>query len=147
MANGCYNEGKKQIFNGSIDLDTSTIKVMLVKSTYTFDADHAAVDDGTADDPASHEISVSGYSRQSLAGRTVDKDTSNDFAYLDATDTVFSALASGETIGGAIIFKDSGLDTTSIPIAFYDVTDTATNGSDITIQWAAVGSGGVLKGA
>ena len=30
-------------------------------------------------------------------------------------------------------------------IAFYDVTDTPTNGGDITIQWAAAASGGVLK--
>lgn len=145
MANVVYNEGKKQILNGGIDLDTSTIKVLLVKSTYTANADHAAVDDGTADDPASHEITVSGYSRQTLAGRTVDKDTANDFAYLDANDSVFTALAAGETIGGAVLFKDTGLDTTSIPIAFFDVTDTPTNGSDITIQWAAVASGGVLK--
>lgn len=142
-----YNEAKKQILNGSIDLDTSTLKVMLVKSTYIFDADHAAVDDGTANDPQSHEISVTGYARQALAGRVVDKDTANDFGYLDANDTVFAALATGQTIGGVIIEKDTGVDTTSIPIAYYDVTDTPTNGSDITIQWAAVASGAVIKAA
>jgi hypothetical protein len=147
MANLVYNEAKKQILNGSIDLDTSTIKVMLVKSTYTANADHAAIDDGTADDPKSHELTVSGYARQTLANRSVASDVTNDFAYLDADDTVFTALATGEMIGGAIILKDSGVDTTSIPIAFYDLTDTPTNGSDITVQWNTAANGAVLKAA
>lgn len=145
MANVFYNEAKKRILNGSIDLDTSTLKVMLVNSTYSADPDHAAVDDGSANDPQSHEISVSGYSRQTLASRVVAKDDSGDFGYLDADDVVFSALATGQTIGGAVLFFDSGLDTTSIPIAFYDLPDTPTNGSTVTIAWAAVGSGGVVK--
>src|SRR6185503_1873271 len=142
-----YNEAKKQILNGSIDLDTSTLKVMLVKSTYTADADHAAIDDGTGGDPQSHEISVSGYARQALSSRVVDKDNTGDFGYLDAYDTVFASLATGETIGGAITFTDTGVDSTSIPIPPYDLTDTPTNRSTITVQWAAAASGGVIKAA
>jgi hypothetical protein len=146
MANGTYNEGAKRIFNGGIDLDTSAIQVMLVKSTYVFDPDHAAIDDGSANDPASHEISVSGYARQTLASRTVGKDDPGNYAYLDADDTAFGALAGTQIIGAAIIFYNTGLDTTSIPIALFDLPDTTTNGSAVTIVWAAVGSGGVLKG-
>ncbi|MDP2319559.1 MAG: hypothetical protein Q8O42_09515 [Acidobacteriota bacterium] len=144
MPNLVYNVGKEKIANGAIDLDTSTIKVMLVQSTYTVDADHGAIDDGTAADPASHEISVSGYSRQTLATRTVTKDNTNDRAYLDADDATFAALAAGQTIGGAIIFIDSGADNTSYPIAFFDLTDTPTNGGNIVVQWAAGASGGIL---
>lgn len=145
MANVFYNEAKKRILNGTIDLDTSTIKVMLVKSSYAADPDHAAVDDGSAADPQSHELTVSGYARQVLANRTVTKDNSADIGYLDADDVVFTALATGETIGGAVIFLDTGVDTTSIPIAFYDLPDTPTNGSNVTVVWAAVAAGAVIK--
>lgn len=144
MPNLVYNIGKEQIANGAIDLDTSTIKVLLTKSTYVANADHGAIDDGSADDPQSHEISVAGYSRQTLATRTVTKDNTNDRAYLDADDATFASLASGQTIGGAIIFKDTGADNTSIPIAFFDLTDTPTNGGNIVVQWAAGASGGIL---
>lgn len=145
MANLVYNAGKEKIANGTIDLDTSALKVLLVKSTYVADADHATIDDGSANDPQSHEISVSGYSRQTLSTRTVTKDNSNDRAYLDADDTTFTSLASGQTIGGAIIFYDTGADNTAVPIAFYDLTDTPTNGGNIVVQWAAGASGGVLS--
>lgn len=145
MANLVYNAAKQKIANGTIDLDTSTLKVMLVQTTYTANADHATIDDGTADDPASHEVSVSGYSRQTLTTPSVTNDTTNDFAYLDGDDVTFTSLVAGQTIGGAILYYHTGADNTAVPIAFYDVTDTPTNGGNIVIQWAAVGSGGVLK--
>lgn len=145
MANVFYNEAKKQIANGGIDLLTDTLKVVLVDATYVANADQAAVDDGTADDIASHEITVSGYARQTLGSKVIDKDTANDFAYLDAADAVFAALALGQTIGGAVLIKDTGLDTTSIPINYYETPDTPTNGADMTVQWASVANGGVLK--
>lgn len=34
MANAIYNSFKRDIMNGSIDLDTDTIRLMLVTSTY-----------------------------------------------------------------------------------------------------------------
>lgn len=146
MANVIYNEGKKRILGalaGSVNL--SALKGMLVKTTYVANPDHAAIDDGTAADPKSHELVATGYARQSLTGLTTGKDTVTDFGYFDADDVAFGALAAGDTIGGMVVFLDTGLDTTSVPIAFYDTVDTPTNGSAITIQFAAIGSGGVLK--
>lgn len=146
MANGVYNKGKASIANGGIDLDTSTLKVMLVDSSYTFNADHNFIDNAGAGDPIDQEITVSGYSRQTLTTPTVTQDDTNDFAYLDGDDVVFTALAAGQTIGGAILFDNAGgADTARKLIAFYDLTNTATNGGNVTIQWAVVGSGGVLK--
>ncbi len=146
MANGVYNKGKELIANGGIDLDTSSLKVLLVKSTYTFNADHLFIDNADGNDPQSHEVGVSGYSRQALASPVVTRDDTNDFAYLDGTDTVFAALAAGETVGGAILYKDAGgADTANPLLAFYDLTDTPTNGGSITVQWAVAASGCVLK--
>ncbi len=146
MANGVYNKGKEEIAKATTDLDGSDLEVMLVNSTYTFDADHLFVDNGGASDPIDKEISVAGYSRQNLGTKTVTRDDTNDFAYLDGDDTVFTALAAGQTIGGAILFRNTGgADTTNPLIAFYDLTDTATNGGNVTIQWATPANGGVLK--
>jgi hypothetical protein len=48
MANVIYNSFKRDIANGSIDLDTDTIKVMIVTSAYTPDQDaHDERDDIT----------------------------------------------------------------------------------------------------
>lgn len=146
MANGVYNKAKELLANGGLDLDTNTLKVMLVNSTYSFDADHLFVDNAGASDPIDKEISVSGYSRQTLASAAVTRDDTNDFAYLDGTDTVFTALVAGQTIGGAILYKDAGgADTANPVIAFYDLTDTPTNGGNVTIQWATPANGAILK--
>ena len=146
MANGVYNKGKAEIAKALTDLDGSTLKLMLVDSTYTFNPDLTFIDDGSANDPASKEITVSGYARQTLANKAVTQDDTNDFAYLDADDVVFTALVAGQTIGGAVLFRDAGgADTANIPIAFYDLTDTPTNGGNVTVQWNTPANGGVLK--
>jgi hypothetical protein len=54
-------------------------------------------------------------------------------------------VTSGATAVGVVLYKDTGTPTTSPLLAYYDITDTPTNGGDITIAWAAVGSGGVLR--
>lgn len=147
MATVVYNEAKKQIANGGIDLDSSTLKVMLVDPTYVADPDQSAIDDGTAGDAASHEITgAASYVRQDLTGRVVVKDTTNDFSYLDADDTPFGALELGPTIGGALVLKSTGVDTTSIPICFYPIVpNIPTNGANMTVLWASPANGGVMK--
>lgn len=148
MANLVYNEGKKQLlgaFVGAVNL--SALKALLVKPTYTADPDHVAVDDGTPNDPKSHELTVGGYARVALTGVVAGKDVGLDFGYLDATDAAFGSLLTGETIGGLVVFLDTGVDTTAIPILFFDLADTPTNGSNITIRWADIAQGALLKAA
>ena len=62
-------------------------------------------------------------------------------AYLDADDLVFTAINAG-TIGYAILYKDTGTASTSPLICAIDVTDTATNGGNVTFVW---NSAGILK--
>jgi hypothetical protein len=145
MANAVYNKGLEELGKALTDLDGSDLRALLVKSSYTFNKDHLTVDDGSANDPASHEIAVAGYARQALASKVVTRDDANDFAYLDADDAVFTGLAAGETIGGAVLYRNSGADGTSPLIAFYDLVDTPTNGGNVTIQWNTPANGGVLK--
>jgi len=140
-----YNKGLEEIAKALTDLDGSDLRVLLVRETYVFNADHAFVDDGSANDPQSHEVSVGGYARQALANKAVTKDDATDKAYLDADDAVFAALAAGQTAHAAILYRHTGTDTTSPLIAFYDMADTLTNGGNITVQWATPANGGVLK--
>lgn len=139
MANAVYNRGKYLIFTNAIGV-ASDLRVLLVKSSYTFDATHNVVTDVSAD-----EISAAGYARAPLSNEAITEDDGNGFAYLDADDTVMGSIATGQTIGGAILYKYNASDASADLVAFYDMTDTPTNGAAITVQWAAPASGGVLK--
>lgn len=143
MANLVYNYGKFLLANGGINLVTGNLAVLLVANTYTADQDSDFVANIAASEITTG--TVANYARQVLASKSITEDDGNDFAYLDATDITFSSLGTGNTIGGAILCLDTGSNTTSPLIAFYDVTDTPTNGGDITIQWASAANGGVLK--
>ena len=157
MASGWYNKGLRECVDGTIDLDTdSDLRLMLVDDNYTYDADHEVVDNGGDDatDPSFNEITATNYTGgHQGAGRkqpTItlqENDTDNrvDIALSDQTWTSLGG-ATNDTIGGAILMKDgSADDTTARVIAFFDVSDTATNGSDVTLDFLALGSGGNLR--
>lgn len=141
MANGVYNRGKFVLASG-VNLGTANLYVLLVKSDYTFDNNHDFYANLSA-----NEVSTSGYTAGglALAGKAVAEDDTNDFAFLFGNNLTFTALATGPTVGGAVLYISTGVAATSQVIAFYDVTDTPTNGGDISINWAANSAGGVLR--
>ena len=153
MANFVYNQGKFLLANGSLNLLTDNVALMLVANTYEASAAIAVLTDAnTVHEIASHEITtatVSGYARVALTSKTVsetdDSSTSNGFAFFNAANVTFSSLGTGNTVGGCILFRQGTNNSDSPLIAFYDVVDTPTNGGDITIQWASAANGGVLK--
>jgi hypothetical protein len=128
---------------------SSAFRLMLVTTAYAENMNHNTVDDGTTSDPLSYEISVGGYARQNVTLTAFEDDT-NDFAGLDSPDKTFSALAAGQTVGGAVLYRystsgDTTADTGQDLLSFYDVTDTPTNGGDISIVWASTSAGGTLR--
>lgn len=144
MANIFYNEAKESIFDRNIDLIADTLKCALVNSTYVPNADEQFIDEAGADDMVDGRIA--GTTDQTLAGKVTGKDLTGDFAYFDANDVTFTAVASG-TVVAAVVYKDTGTPTTSKLIGYFDIADVTANGGDITIQWATPANGGVLKGA
>lgn len=135
MATLVYNTGKEQILNGGIDLDTNTIKAMLVGTGYTEDADHDYVADLSANESAG-----TNYVRKTLT-ITITKDDTNDRVVVDATDVTWTALgADVGTVYGVVIFKDTGNDATS-PLIYFGKFSTAyvSNGADLTLVFAALG--------
>ena len=140
MANSVTNKCKFELATGDANLDAADMRCLLLTTAGAPTADTNFVNDIVA-----NEVSVGGYARQTLTGETVTEDDTNDFAYLDANDATFTALVAGQTIGWAILFRHTGSDATAPVYGNYDVTDTPTNGSDVTIVWATPANGGLLK--
>lgn len=139
MASGMYNSGKAALVNGSIDWDTSDIRVLLLQGTgYVFNPDHNYVSDLT---PATNEANATNYVRKSLTGRTVTVDTVNDRAVCDAADVTWTALggAVNNTISAAVVYLYNAADTAAQLICYQDFTDTATNGGDFNLVWNSAG--------
>lgn len=138
MADLIYNSFKQKIMDGSIDLDTDTIKVALVTSSYTPDADtHEDFADVT------NEVSGTGYTAggETIANTAVTKDTTDDEGVWDGDDVTWSS--STITARGAVIYKDSGTASTSWLICYLDFgSDKSSSSGDFTIQF---GSEGILN--
>ncbi len=153
MANFVYNQGKFLLANGSLNLISDTIKLLLVANSYEGSNTVAFLADAnTVHDIVSHVITsatVSGYAHVALTSRTVsetdDGGSSNGFAFFNAANVTFSTLGTGHTVGGCGLFREGANNTASPLIAFYEGVDTPTNGGDITIQFANTVNGGVLK--
>lgn len=149
MAATVTNRGK-YIIAETFATATTGLTLMLVTTGYTYSHDHNTIDDGTTSDPVSYEIAPSGYSRQPLASDTVFEDDTNDFAGLDHANVTFSSLASGATIGAAVLYRYSTSggttsDTGQDFVAYYSLTATPTNGGDIVIAVAATSDGALIK--
>lgn len=149
MADGVFNGYKAAcmgiVTSGTpvarVDVIADTLKVLLVTTGYTFDPDNRFVSSA-----AGSEISVTGYTggfggagRKSLASRTLSADDTNDRAAFDAADVTWTALGTGATIAAAIVFKELTSDALSPMIAYFDITDTPTNGGDVTLSWNSIG--------
>jgi hypothetical protein len=135
MADVLYNFFKKSIMNGGVDLDTDTIKVMLVTSSYTPDQDtHDYMNDVT------NEVTGTGYTAggQALAGKAVTQDDTDNEGVFDADDITWST--STITARGAVLYKDTGASTTSPLICYFDfTTDKSSSAGNFTISWNAEG--------
>ena len=150
MVSFVYNTGDQEIIDRTIDLIANTLKIMLVTSSYVANKDDDVVDAAGVNDPVDHEINVTGYTRgwggagrKTLASKLLTIDKTNDRTGFDCADITWTALGAGATIAAAILIKEGAAnDTTSRLIAYLDITDTPTNGGDITltiadlIRWA-----------
>jgi hypothetical protein len=153
MASAWHQSGLKDLLNGSMDIDTDTFKLIPVDSTYTDDKDYVFLDEGDGDDVSSHEISATSYTGGfGGAGRksctiTLQANNTDDRVDIAIADITWSSIggASNATIGGFILAKEITNDAGSKILAFFDITDTATNGGDITVDFTALASGGNLR--
>ena len=143
MANTVFQEGIESILDGTIVLATDTMKAALCSASFAANFDDQFTDNGDADDVESTRLS--GTTDQTLSSKATGKDNTGDFAYFDAADVTYTAVTTAQTAAWVVVYKDTGTPTTSRLVAALDITDTPTNGGDITITWAAPSSGGIVK--
>jgi len=136
MADVIYNSFKRDIMNGALDLDTDTIKVMLVTSTYTADQDaHTKRSDIT------NEVSGTGYTAggSALANKAVTVDNTDNEGVFDADDLTWST--STITARGAVLYKSRGGASSADELLCYiDFgSDKISSAGNFTITWDAEG--------
>lgn len=144
-----YNSFKKYLLDGTIDLDTDTIKVALVTSDYTPLATHDVLADVMASpDPEVVAIASpsNGYTDggAALTGGAVTFTDSPSVGKFDADDLTWSALTA--TFRYGIVYAEKSVGSPAIvnPLIGYILFDTTPAditiaGIDFTIQWSASG--------
>lgn len=100
MADTIYTSFKRDIMNGAIDLDTDTVKVMLVTSSYTVSAAHTKRSDIT------NEVSGTGYTAGGVAIGSPTVTNVSTTGVFDGNDV--SWTTSTITARGAVLYKSRG---------------------------------------
>lgn len=125
--NAIFNSFKRDIANGSINLVTDTIKIMLVGSGYT-----ANIDTHTKRSDVTSEVSGAGYTSGgvALANKSVIMNTTSDKGVFDADDVALSLATI--TARGAVLYKARGGASSADELIAYldfgsDITSTAGN--------------------
>lgn len=135
MASVIYNSAKQHLMDGGIDLDTNTIKVALVTSSYTPDQDaHEDMADVT------NEVSGTGYTAggKTLTTPTVTKDNTGNAGVFDADDLTWST--STITARGAVIYKSTGTPANDYLLCYIDFgSDKISSAGDFIIAWDSAG--------
>lgn len=130
-----YGNAISKAFNGEIDWDTNTIRVMLCTSSYTPDQDaHEYKDDIT------NEITGTGYTAKgaALASKTNTYTAATNTVKLDAADVSWSS--STITARYAIVYRDTGTNSTSPLIGYVDFGENVSSyQGTFTITWNASG--------
>lgn len=136
MASALYNSFKRDIMNGAIDLDTDSIKILLVTSSYTQD-----IDAHTKRSDLTNEVSGTGYSAggSALATKVVSADNTDNEGVFDADDLTWST--STITARGAVAYKArGGASSADELICYFDFgADKSSSGGNFTLQWNSEG--------
>lgn len=136
MASSLPNSFKRDVSNGSIDLDTDTIKVMLLTNAAT-----PNIDTWTKRSDVTNEVVGTGYTAggSALANKTVTADNANDRAIFDADDLSWAAATI--TARWAVLYKSrGGAATADELVAFVDFgADFTSTGATFLIAWNASG--------
>lgn len=116
MADAIYNGARYDILRGAVNLNTDTLKAMLVTSAYTPNIDtHRFRSDVTGEVASGLGYTTGGVT---LTNKAFTQDNTNDRANFDADDPSWATASF--TARGLIIYKDTGTTTTSPLLFYYD---------------------------
>lgn len=136
MADVIYNEGKRKLLDGTINLTSDTVKVALMNNSHVANADTQHY----WSDVSANEASGTGYTAggATLGSKAFTTNDTNDRGEFDAADTVWAT--STITAYYAIVYEDTGVAGTSTLIASIDFGGAkSSSGGDFKIEWNSVG--------
>lgn len=128
------NRGLQELGAGNAIWTSANIDFVLFTTAATLTPDVNFMSEVSA-----NEVSVGGYARQNIANPSITEDDANDQVEFDCDDVTFSSLVAGETVGYVGWMRQVTNDTDSPLLGYIAVTNTPTNGGNITIQWNADG--------
>lgn len=139
MANFLTNDYRNNILGDNtytnVQLDADTIAIMFIDNA----DDTIVATDGDLSDVIAGARIPAAASCPSLASKTIG---SVGVGVFDAADTTFTTLT-GDQAEQLLLFKNTGVDATSILIACWDTFTSGMpitpNGGDVTVQWNASG--------
>lgn len=139
MASVVYNEAKRGIAAGEIDLNADDIRVVLLMANTTCDTENDGITT-VSGFTTLDECDATGYSRQALTGEAVNKDDANDRAEFDANDASFAGLGGDATrdYAGVLVYKHVTNDADSVPIAFIQFTNSpavSSGATQVDVPW------------
>ena len=132
-----YNTATKMIMGG-IDLDTSTLKLALVTSTYVFNATHE-----TWAEASSNEVATgNGYTTGGSALTSPTLVQAAGVCTFDAADVTFAALT--KTFRGGVVYAEGTFETVINPVLFYILFDSTPadrviEAIDFVVKWNSSG--------
>lgn len=141
MANFIFNEAKRLMLVGGLNLSSDSLKLLPVMSNSTADANDDAntIGDIVTLDPLDGGFVAGGVA---LTSQTVAEDAAGNRAYFDAADVTMTAVAAGtRQVKGLILYKTGASLNAGIPIAWIDTPGFPfwTNGSNVVVTWSANG--------
>lgn len=119
MTAAVYPSAKQAFLSGSLAINTGTIEIVAVDSSYAYSAAHVHLSDVTG------TIQQSG----SMTGIDITGGT------LLANPVVLTSVTTGQRIMGIVGFKNTGTPSTSPLIWFDDGFNVLTNGGNVNISW------------
>jgi hypothetical protein len=141
MASAWYDSGLLEVLDGSTNLTTDVIKVLLADASYVPSKAHEFADDVSGD-----ELSGTGYAggfagagRKTLAGKAF-ANAANLISFT-ANAVTWSGIDAG-TAAWAIIIREVSTDADSPILGYLDHADLVTDGGDIVLTPNA---GGMLE--
>ena len=126
-----FNEALTSIIKGEIDYLVDDIVVLLLTDAPSIDADQYISD-------LSGEITGGGYTRKTLASKTVTTDDTNDRSVADAADVQWTSLTN--SFRYIVTAKSTGVDATSRLLSTIDTGSTQViDSGTYDITWPASG--------
>lgn len=132
-----YNQASELLLKGDVDFENDTIKLALVTSAYTYNAEHDEWADASGSELSDASYTAGGVA---LAGKTVTR--SADATTFDATDATFPALSG--TFRRGIIYAAKTVGGKTNPLLatiLFDNTpaNVVMAGLDFVVVWSASG--------